>query len=262
MNTVKLGDITLIHGDCLEVMKDMPDKSVDMVFADPPFNVGKPYGGSKNNDLRDDYYDWCNNWITRCWRIIKPTGSFYLMTLDKHLEKLFPMMSVGKFVNLIKWRNVAANHSKRQYWISTQPILFYGKTDEYIFNTYGETRKIKRENLRWGGYTTGPKGTLLDYWDDIPFVYAGSIRHKEAIMEGNTNRKAHPCQMPTGLPVRTILFSTNEGDTILDPFMGSGTTLVACARLGRKGIGIELDKGYFDIAVKRVEDEQRQMKLF
>ena len=73
----------IINGDCLEVMREWPDNCVDLVFADPPFNIGKKYGTSDN---RKDYRQWCEKWITECFRILKEAGSFYLMTLSRHLE--------------------------------------------------------------------------------------------------------------------------------------------------------------------------------
>ena len=241
----------IICGDCLEVMKEMPDESVDMIFADPPFNVNKNYGDYQ--DLRKDYYLWNEKWLNICFKKLKSTGSFYLMTLSRHLEKMFPIFgSRGVFINLIFWRNVSANHSKRGFWNSYQPILLYGKTNEYIFNTYAETRNIKKENLRWGGYSTEPRGQLLDYWDDISFVYAGSIHHKEAILKSGTNQKIHSCQMPLNLVSRAILFSTNESDIVLDPFLGSGTTIEACKLLHRNFIGIEINPDYCKIAEERL----------
>ena len=255
--------VKLYLGDCLEILLTLADGSVDLVFADPPFNIGKKYGdNSSSGDLRDDYRYWCEEWITECFRILKDTGTFYLMTLDRHLEWKLPIMAYyGTFINLVKWRNVSASHSKRQYWSSTQPIMVYGKTNDYYFETYAETRIIKPQNMRWGGYSTEPKGQLLDYWNDIPFVYAGSIHHKEAVMEPGTNKKAHPAQMPVGLPLRAMSFSTEDNATILDPFMGSGTTGVACVQTGRNFIGIEIEPKYYEIAEKRIAEAQLQIRM-
>lgn len=232
-------------------MSEVDNESVDMVFADPPFNVGKKYG--LEGDRRVDYYGWCEEWIDICFKKLKNTGTFYLMTLTRHLEKLYPMLgSRGVFINQVCWRNVSANHSKRSFWNSYQPILVYGKTKNYIFNTYARTRKIEKKNLRWGGYSTRPRGQLLDYWEDIPFVYAGSIKHKEAILKPGTNRKAHCAQMPEGLAIRAILFSTNKGDIVLDPFSGIGTVAAACIKTDRKFIAYEIVPKYVEMSKKRI----------
>lgn len=254
----------IICGDTLGVMAGMPDESIDLVFADPPFNVGKAYA-----DKRSDYRDWCAEWISSCFRLLKPTGSMYLMTLTKHLEWKMPIMArYGRFVNLITWRNVSSSHGKRSFWLEYQPIMLYAKTEEYIFNTYAQTdlsNLLKygdyRQKWRWGGYSTEYKGQLKDRWDDIPFVYAGSIKHKEAVLEAGTNKKAHPCQMPIMIAERAIRFSTNVGMIVLDPFIGSGSTAVAAIRSQRRYIGIDLEERFVELSYERIHIEQSQLKL-
>ena len=239
---------TIYHGDCREIMNFRIH--VTLIFADPPFNVNKKY--ERTSDKRDDYQEWCKDWIYKAFDLLSPKGSFYHMTLSKHLEWKMPIMADnGIFISLIIWKNVSALHSKRKYWLGYQPIMLYGKTDQYKFNTYAE--RDPNVQCRWGGYKNGPQGQYKDYWDDIPFIYAGSIKHKEGIYEGN--KKAHPCQMPLALAQRAIKFSTDKDDIVLDPFMGSGTTLRAAKDLGRKAIGIEIEEKYCEIAAKRLEQE-------
>jgi len=248
----------VVCGDCLELMRELPDGCVDLVFADPPFNVGKKYGAYR--DDRVDYRDWCAEWVFECFRLLSGPGSFYLMTITRHLEWLMPLMAGhGMFINLITWRNVSACHSKRQFWGEYQPILFYGKTTDYIFNTYAEI--IPDGQRRWGGYSTEYKGQFKDRWDDIPFVYAGSISHPEAVIMPGSSRKAHPAQMPVNLAKRAIRFSSNEGGVILDPFLGSGTTAVAAAELDRNFIGMELNPDYVEIARRRLLKIQKELPL-
>jgi adenine-specific DNA-methyltransferase len=251
----------LYEGDCLKIMKGLPSESVDMVFADPPFNIGKKYGGKSNTDSRSDYYEWCASWIAEGFRLLKPTGTFYLMTIPRHVFRMgIEMEKHGVFINKVEWRNVSALHNKRGFWSSTQPIIVFGKTDKYKFNTYAQRRKITQ--LRWGCYSSKPQGQLLDYWDDIPFVYAGAIAHPEAILVPGTHKKVHPTQMPINLAVRCILFSTDVGDTVLDPFSGSGTTGVACIKLDRCFIGIEREGEYVELSRKRWAKAHQQPSLF
>lgn len=235
-------------------LSNIPDNSVDLVFADPPFNVGKKYGGKASNDRRDDYYEWCAAWIAECFRVLKPTGSMYLMTISRHVFKMgCEMEKHGAFVSKVEWRNVSASQSKRGFWSSTQSVLVFGKTNDYKFNTYAQTRT---GIVAWSAKRREKaKGQLLDYWDDIPFVYSGSIRHPEAILEPGTKRKMHPAQMPIALASRCILFSTDEGDVVLDIFNGSGTTGVAAMKSKRKFIGIEKEPKYFEMAKERIEKE-------
>lgn len=249
--------IEILNSDCIDMLKGLQSETVDLIFADPPFDVNIKYNGYK--DKRSDYYEWCAEWIAECFRVLKPTGSFYLMTITRHLPfTLAEMSRHGKFINLINWKNVSGVNNKRSFWASYQPIALYGKTENYKFNTYAQTRDSEWE--RFGGYSTEKKGQMLDYWDDIPFVYVGSIKHKEAIMKKGTNSKAHPCQMPEMLAGRAILFSTDEGDTVLDPFTGSGTTAIAAKKLKRKFIGSEMSEEYFnDIIKPRLQNEEHQL---
>lgn len=250
--------IDIIQGDCLEEMKKMPSESIDFVFADPPYNIGLKYAGYR--DSRNDYDEWVIGWVTECFRLLKPTGSIAVKTITRNLPGLFLAMEKNSnvFINQVAWRNVSANHNQRGFWMSYEPILVYGKTDQYKFNSTAEYRKPMQ---RWSAHSTPPKGSLLDYWDDIPFVYAGSIKHREAILVDGTNKKAHPCQMPINLPGRFIAFLTDENDNVLDPFLGSGTTCVASWRLKRNCIGIEIDPVYCEMSRSRLSSEMKQPPL-
>lgn len=253
--------IRLICGDCLDVMREMDEASIDLVFADPPFNVGKRYGNG-HSDKRADYYVWVERWVEECFRVLKDTGTIYLMTIPRHLGKLYPMLDTrGVFINHINWRNVSAARHPRSFWNESQPILMYGKSTRYVFNQYAQTRKIEQKNLRWGGYSTEPKGQLLDYWNDIPFVYAGSIHHPEAILSKGTNKKAHPAQMPVDLIRRAILFSTHRGDTVLEPFGGLCAGAVACIETERAYVACEQNTDFIEIAQQRIGEAQAQLSL-
>lgn len=247
--------IRIENKSCDQLLRELPDESVDMVFADPPFNIGINY--DSYTDKRSDYKEWCACWIAQCYRILKPTGSFYLMTIDCHLEWKMPLMAKhGHFINLIKWKNVSAKHDKRCFWNAVQPIMLYGKTENYKFNTYAQTRTAKEMVMSWNKKrAANAKYQLLDYWDDIPLVYAGSIKHKEAILKPGTKKKAHPCQMPEMLAGRAILFSTDEGDTVVDPFTGSGTTAAASEKLNRHFIGCEESSFSHGVAINRLNNQ-------
>lgn len=257
---------TLYHGDCVEIMRSLPSESVDMIFADPPFNVGKKYGGDSKSDSMapEDYYRWAETWIEEGFRLLKKTGSFYLMTIDRHLESLFPMMKArGVFINLIKWKNVSSQDTRRAFLNSTQPILLYGKTDLYKFDPEAQ-RRAKSQFFRYWSENRSEKvkGKILDYWDDISLIYSGSVTHPEAIIDHETNKRAHLAQMPMNLSDRAILFSTDEGDIVLDPFNGSGTTGASCIKLNRNFIGIEKVKKYVDLTEKRWNQIRLQSTLF
>ncbi|MCI0554064.1 MAG: site-specific DNA-methyltransferase [Anaerolineae bacterium] len=179
------------------------------------------------------------------------------MTLTRHVEAM--MMTLSRlgavFVNVIVWPNQSQAASERTYWYGYQPILFYGKSEAYKFYPMASSRPPEKERWTYKGY--GFRGRISDIWHDITKIYAGSIQHEEAVMKAGSNghrsnEKAHVAQMPLGLPSRAIVFSTEFGDIVLDPFLGSGTTLRAAINLGRKGIGIEISEEYCQLAVDRL----------
>ena len=218
---------TIYCGDVLEVLPQI--ERVDMVFADPPFNMSKNYGGNvKGDQMSDaDYRKWCARWMELCWNIIVPTGSFYLMTVPKHVEWKMPIMSkYGLMINLIIWRSGNIRLPGRALLGAYQPIMLYGKSGEFITNRQ--------------------KGESTDFWDIqvITGVQAEAIK-----AERGSHRKEHPCQMPVEIGERAIKFSTNKDMIVLDPFMGSGTIARAAKRLRRKFIGIDRVERYCEMAV-------------
>lgn len=242
--------VELHLGDCLEIMKAMPDESVDLVLTDPPFNVGKRYGTSDN---RKDYPSWCADWIAECFRITKKTGVISIKNIVRNLPLMFLEMGKhGSLINQVIWRNTSANHSKGGFWNDYESILIYSKSSSFTFNTYAQTQPMRKPS--WNkDRRSREKGQMRDIWDDITRVYTGSVVHPEAVLMGDgTKKKLHPCQQPIDLSVRQILFLSNAGDTILDPFMGIGTTGVACVKNSRGFVGIEINERYFLEAQDRI----------
>lgn len=246
-------NIQLYCGDCLEIMSTFSSESIDLCFLDPPFNLGKKY--KLYNDKRDDYWEWVEKWFSEVVRLLKSSGSVYFMHYEDGLFEVLKLVEKFKLSlqNIIIWKNVTSVHSKTKFVRAYQPIVFATKSASYYFDTYFETRE-NRFKL-WGKKRQKrEKGQLLDIWDDIPFVFAGSVIHKEAILEPGTRRKAHPCQMPEALSTRIVGFSCPSNGVVLDPFMGSGTVAASCLKLGRGFIGIELDPYYLSLVEKRIND--------
>ncbi len=247
----------IIHGDCIEVMQQIPSDSVDVTFADPPFNLKKKYGTYKDEKGTDDYLNWCKQWILEMVRITKPSGSIFLHNIPKWLTYYSGFLNeVADFRHWIAWDAPTAPMGK-----TLQPshygILFYAKNQRenkfyeiryphkrcrkcgYLLKDYGGKKKILH-----------PFGPLVpDVWSDIH-----RIRH-------NKHRDPHPCQLPVHLLERLLLMSTDEGDVILDPFMGTGTTAIAAARLGRNVIGIDLDPQYVEITQRKLAQESPNSKI-
>lgn len=247
----------LYQDDCLDRLSKIPDNSIDMVFADPPFNLKKKYNSYKDTLAIDTYIDWCESWLSELVRITKPTGSIFVHNIPKwltyyatHLNKL------AEFRNWIAWdamgmplgKGLLPNHYGILYYVKDR------KQSKFYDIRYPHARS-RKENILikdYGGKKAGlhPYGPLVsDVWTDLH-----RIRH-------NKRRDKHPCQLPIALLERMILMTTDEDDVILDPFAGTGTSLVAAKRLGRRYIGIELDPHYVAITQAHLDDIQLQSKL-
>ena len=144
---------------------------------------------------------------------------------------------------------------KNPFCAGYQPIIYHSKTAAAPFN-FGAQQRVSTATLPYNRKLS--VGSIRDIWNDIPFVSAGCMAHKEAILIPGTKKKAHVCQMPEGLAERAILYTSNEGDVVLDPLMGSGTVGVVAARLRRFYIGIEREQSFFDLATHRLSNIQHE----
>lgn len=247
----------IVQGDCLEIMKKIPDNSVDITFADPPFNLRKKYNGYKDNKEIDAYLDWCKKWIYEMVRITKTTGSIFVHNIPKWMTYYANFLNeIAYFKHWIAWDAPTAPMGK-----SLQPshygILYYVKDlkkKKYYEVRYPHKRCRKCGYLLkdYGGKKASlhPFGPLIsDVWTDIH-----RIKH-------NKYRDEHPCQLPIHLLERIILMSTDENDIILDPFVGTGTTVIAAKRLGRRFIGIDIDEKYVNITKDKLSKESSDSKV-
>jgi len=238
----------ILHGDCLEILRTIPDNSVDMTFADPPFNLNKKYNSYSDRRSLDTYLLWCKQWLTEMVRITKPTGSIFVHNIPKWLTFYASFLNeIADFKHWISWDAMSTPLGKT-LMPTHYGILFYAKDRK--LNKFYEVRhphkRCRKCNVLlkdYGGKKAGlhPFGPLVsDVWTDLH-----RIKHAK-------NRDEHPCQLPETILERLILMTTDEGDIILDPFNGTGTTVIAAKRLGRKYIGIELDKQYVTIAEEKL----------
>jgi len=247
----------IIQGDCLKVMKNIPDNFVDMTFADPPFNLGKKYNGYRDNKEFNEYLNWCKQWIYEMVRVTKQTGSIFVHNIPKWLTYYSSFLNeIAYFKHWIAWDAPTAPMGK-----SLQPahygILYYvkdSKKNKFYEIRYPHKRCRKCGYLLkdYGGKKAGlhPFGPLVsDVWTDIH-----RIKH-------NKYRDEHPCQLPLHLLERIILMSTDESDIVLDPFVETGTTVIAAKRLSRKFIGIDIDEKYVNITKDKLSKESFKSKI-
>lgn len=247
----------ITQGDCLTLLQDIPDNSIDVTFADPPFNLKKKYNSTKDSLEFQEYLDWCEQWISEMVRVTKPTGSIFLHNIPKWLTYYTTVLNkIAHFKHWISWDAPTSPMGK-----SLQPshygILFYAKDAKQ--NKFYEIR-YPHKRCRKCGYLHkdygGKKGMLHPFGPLLSDVWTDIHRAKH-----NKYRDNHPCQLPIHLLERVILMSTDEGDIVLDPFSGTGTTALAAKRLGRNFIGLELDKEYVQISEDKLRQEEPNSKI-
>jgi site-specific DNA-methyltransferase (adenine-specific) len=249
---------TLLQGDCLKRFGKIGDGCIDLVFADPPFNIGYNYDVYQDRRARSEYLDWCRDWIVEIRRILKPSGSFWLAIGDEFAAelKLIAQDDAGfAYRSWIIWYYTFGVNCVRGFSRShTHLFHFVSDPDDFTFN--GENPAIRVPSARQLVYAdsrANPKGRLPDNtWiyrpQDAP---QGSFAPMHdtwyfSRVAGTFNEREgfHGCQMPEQLLGRIIRVSSNPRDIVLDPFSGSGTTLAVAKKLGRQWLGFELSRDY------------------
>ena len=232
----------LFQGDCLEILKHLKSESVDTVFADPPFNLGKHYGTKVNDSLGDsEYLNWMSAWIAECERVLRPGGSLFIYNLPKWNIMLGPYL-LERGLTFRHWIAVNIKMSmpiNGRLYPSHYSLIYYSKgskpkTFRKIRTPIETCRHCGGDIKDYGGHRSAmnPKGVnLTDVWNDIPPVRHWKFKSKK--------RQAN--QLSTKLLSRVIEISTRPGDIVLDPFGGSGTTFAVCEARHRYWIGIELE---------------------
>lgn len=246
--STKMG--VLFEGDCCQLLGSVRGEVVDTVFADPPFNLGKKYGGKVDDRRPDDHYVmWCKRWIDECIRVLKPGGAFFIYNIPKWNIVLGEyLMERGlTFQNWIALSLTSRPPMPGRLYPSHYSLLYYTKGKPKTFRRIRTPIKVCRhcggDIKDYGGYrdTMHPDGVnLRDVWDDIPPVRHAKFKSKK--------RKAN--QLSTKLVRRAIELTTKKGEVVLDPFGGAGTTFDVCEAIGRHWIGIELQ--YCDVIVERL----------
>jgi len=250
----------IILGDALKVLKTIPDNSVDLVFADPPYNMSKKNGlawkYSKHVTMqeswdmfsKDEYFRFNKEWLAECFRVLKHGGSLWvsgsfhsIYQTGFIIQEFFPDVKIN---NSIVWfkPNAQPNITCRFFTESTEHLIWASKN--------GDGKKWKF-NYEWSKQIEDP---LNPKGKQTRNVWSIPLTPKKEKWAG-----VHPTQKPFELLKRIILSCTDEGDLVLDPFVGSGTTSAVAKYYGRNSIGIDLDKKYMDIIKKRLQKEQKTL---
>lgn len=247
--------VTLYQGDCLKLLKQMPDSSVQLVVTSPPYNIGKEY--EKKQDIKK-YVNFQKAVIQECHRVLKPEGSICwqvgnyvengsIIPLDVLLYPVFDELGM-KMRNRIVWHFGHGLHASKRFSGRYETIIWFTKNDTYFFDLdpvripqkYPNKKHFKGDKR--GQLSCNPLGkNPSDVWD-IPNVKSNHIE-----------KTIHPCQFPVALIERLVLSMTRKGDIVFDPFMGTGSTAIAAILHDRKSAGADIEPKYIKIAKQRIK---------
>lgn len=221
----------ILLGDCLHEMSKLPAQSIDLIIADPPYNLGKDYGNQSDSLERQEYLNFTRHWLSEAIRVLKPDGSIYVFMGFRYISQLYIIMEEElflKFNGWIVWHYTQGMGRTRGFSPRHDDILLFSRSEKHTFNldNIRIPQKYYRSRNNMRGANPG------DVWEFSHVHYC------------QTSRTSHPTQKPEGLLERMVLASSNENDCVLDPFAGSGTTLRVCQQLNRQSIGIELSSEY------------------
>jgi site-specific DNA-methyltransferase (adenine-specific) len=239
-------------GNCIEIMKTLPEKSIDLVFADPPFNIGIKYDIHNDNMSYDEYYNWSEKWIRESYRLLKDNGTIYIAIGDEFAAEInIILKKIGfYFRNWIVWYYTFGQNQRKKFNRAHTHILYFTKDKEqFIFNDK-DIRIPSARQLIYKDKRANPIGKMPDDVWQFPRV-CGTF--KERIYK-------HPCQMPENLLELIIKTSSNENNLVFDPFGGTGTTAAVSKKLKRDYITIEISKEYYDIILKRLEGKISEIR--
>ena len=243
----------IICGDAFEILGELPEKTFDLLFADPPYNLTKNFGENSFRQTSLDKYEiWLESWLKICATLLKPSASVYICG-DWRSAAAIQRVGMKHFTlrNRITWEREKGRGAAKNWKNASEDIWFFTVSDEYVFNL--EAVKTRRKVLAPYTQNGEPKDwekssdgnfrltSPSNLWTDLTVPFWS--------MPENT---AHPTQKPEKLLAKIILASTKKNALILDPFAGSGTTAVAAKKLNRRFVGIERDENYCLLTEKRL----------
>ena len=241
----------VLKEDCLKWFDNYLEKNISLTFIDPPFRQGKDYRFFDDNQPEEKYWAWLKEVLSKVYKITVKGGAVYFMQREKNTENVLRLLREAgwAFQNLIIWKKkTSAVPSEIRYSKQYQIIAFATKSGKpRVFNKLRVDLPIPPDYK----YERSNGIYITDVWDDIRELTSGYFAGEEAIRD-NKGDRVHTQQSPVALLLRIILSSTLPGDTVLDPFAGTGTTLVVAHQLERNSIGVEIDSEYVKIIKDRL----------
>ncbi len=230
----------LILGESLVTLPTLRDETFDLIVADPPYNLGKDYGNNRDSRGFEEYLEFTAAWLREAYRLLKRQGTIYVFMGYRFISYLYAILEKDlgmHFNSWIVWHYTQGIGKTKGFSPRHDDILMFTKSTDFVFNldSVRIPQKFYRERNNMRGANPG------DVWEFSHVHYS------------NGKRQAHPTQKPEALIERLVLASSNEGDSVLDPFLGSGTTLRVCQQLKRFGTGIEVNPEYVAMAERRLK---------
>jgi site-specific DNA-methyltransferase (adenine-specific) len=232
-------------GDCIEILNGVKEPFADLIFADPPFNIGYKYDKYNDKQKKEHYLDWTRKWMAACYDVLKPTGSFYIAIGDAYAANIKVIADeLGLFTrNWIIWHYTFGQQTKDKFALSHTHIFYFVKDKKnFTFNDYAVRTPSDRQLIYNDKRANSVGKNPDDVWKCFSRV-CGTFKERMGW---------HPCQMPELLLARIIAASSNAGDCVLDPFNGSGTTAVVAAKYGRKYCGLDISEDYVKKTIERI----------
>jgi len=255
---------TILLGDCLDMLRLLPDESVDLVVSSPPYNLGKEY-----EDRRElvAYLDSQRQVLAECARVLSSTGSIFwqvgaysnrgvLIPLD---VRFFPLLEDLGLIprNRIMWVRQHGVHGRRKFSARHEAILWFTKTDAYKFELDAIRVPQKYQNKKsWKGSNKGELTCNPDGKNPGDIWVFRNVKHN------HEEQTIHPCSFPEDLVARIVLATTDPGDVVLDPYMGTGTVAVVARDEGRQFLGAEIEPEYHAVALQRLSGEPDDDMVF
>lgn len=241
----------ILCGDCIGLLNSVGQPFADLVFADPPFNIGFRYDKYHDKLEKNNYLAWTADWMAACARILKPDGSFYIAIGDEyaaHVRLIGDQLGLT-LRNWIIWHYSFGQQTKQKFARSHVHIFYFVKDDKnFTFNDFAIRVPSDRQLFYNDARANGTGKIPDDTWNCYSRI-CNSFKERQGW---------HPCQMPELLLARIIAVSTTPGGLVLDPFNGSGTTAAAAFQLGRAYCGIDISDEYVKNTQLRIEDLAKQ----
>lgn len=246
-------DNKIYNMDCIEYMKTLPNECVDLIIADPPYYKIIKEEWDNQRESKEEYLNWCNEWIKECCRILKINGSMYCYSSQQMATDIEIILKKYLFFRkrLIWYRADNQKQRKAIFNENYEPIAYFTKSDKYIFNN---------NSLQIPSKNAGKKHKRYDkngnpYWKEInPTKQCGDVWEISKVKGGSKQDTKHKTQKPLDICNRIIKASSNENDLVYIPFAGSGSEIISCILNNRRYLATEINKDYIDnIIMPRIE---------